>query len=120
MKRGRTQGHAPVPAHRAAERARCSEIVADALERIDDERLELVTITSVEVEPDLRHAIVYFDTPSSEASDDEMLAAARREHRVRVAGARSAAKPRLKRTPSSTFRPDTSPHGRAHRRDPAR
>ena len=34
------------------------EIVAEELERIDDQRLELVSITSVEVDADLNRAIV--------------------------------------------------------------
>ncbi|MGZ4886952.1 MAG: hypothetical protein ACXVJK_04325, partial [Candidatus Aminicenantales bacterium] len=34
------------------------------IERIDDERLDLVTVMTVEVEPDLRHATVYVDTPT--------------------------------------------------------
>ncbi len=38
------------------------EILADTLEELDDERVELLAITTVEVEPDLRHATVYFDT----------------------------------------------------------
>ena len=36
----------------------CREILADELERIDDERLTLVTIIHVTVDPDLRHAKV--------------------------------------------------------------
>ena len=35
------------------------EVVADELERIDDDRLELTTVTGVEVDPDLRHATVW-------------------------------------------------------------
>lgn len=44
--------------------ARVNEVVhealADELERLSDPRLELVTITDVEVTPDLRHAKVFF------------------------------------------------------------
>jgi ribosome-binding factor A len=36
------------------------ETLADHLERMEDPRLELVTITGVEVSPDLRHATVYY------------------------------------------------------------
>jgi ribosome-binding factor A len=44
--------------------ARVNEVVrealADELERLSDPRLGLVTITGVEVSPDLRHATVYY------------------------------------------------------------
>jgi ribosome-binding factor A len=36
------------------------EALADELERLSDPRLELVTITGVDVSPDLRHATVYY------------------------------------------------------------
>ena len=37
------------------------QIVAEELERIDDERLALVNVTSVSVDGDLGRAVVYFD-----------------------------------------------------------
>jgi ribosome-binding factor A len=80
------------------------EIVADALEAIDDERLELVTVTSVEVEPDLRHAVVYYDSLEGEAGDDEVLEALGEVRtRLQAAIGREA---RVKRTPELAFRPD--------------
>jgi ribosome-binding factor A len=36
------------------------EAIADELERLSDPRLGLVTVTGVEVNPDLRHATVYY------------------------------------------------------------
>jgi ribosome-binding factor A len=36
------------------------ETLADHLERMEDPRLELVTITGVDVSPDLRHATVFY------------------------------------------------------------
>ncbi len=51
------------------------EIAAEEIERLDDERLELVAITSVEVDPDLRHAVVWFDSLLGEATDEDVLAA---------------------------------------------
>lgn len=36
------------------------EAIADELERLSDPRLGLVTVTGVEVSPDLRHATVYY------------------------------------------------------------
>jgi len=103
MKRGRSQG-----VHSYPRTARLNEllhqILADAIERLDDQRLELVTVMSVEVEPDLRHAIVYVDTPFGEARDDEMIAALE-SHRVALQAA-IAHQARVKRTPTLAFRPD--------------
>jgi ribosome-binding factor A len=103
MKRGRTQG-----THSYPRTARLNElmhqIVAEAIERIDDSRLDLVTVMSVEVEPDLRHAVVYVDTPLSETRDEEMIAALD-AHRVALQR-EIARQARIKRTPTLTFRPD--------------
>jgi len=76
------------------------EVVADELERIDDERLGITTVTGVEVEPDLRHAVVWL---SSEP--DEAAAAALAEHRVRLQAA-IGRQLRMKRTPGLDFRGD--------------
>ena len=51
------------------------EILAEELERIDDDRLELVTVMSVDCESDLRHATVYYDTLGGEDDDEEVLEA---------------------------------------------
>ena len=73
------------------------EILAEELERIDDERLELVTITAVDVDTDLRRAVVYFDSLLGEAKDDEVLEAlGEPASRLQAAIGRQA---RLKRTP---------------------
>jgi ribosome-binding factor A len=80
------------------------QIVAEEIERIDDERLELVTVMDVEVEPDLRHATIYVDTPSGSERDEEMLAALD-DHRVRLQSA-IARQARIKRTPLLAFRAD--------------
>lgn len=80
------------------------EILAEALERVDDERLALVTITGVEAEPDLRHATVFFDDPAGGARDDEVLAAFDDVRaRLQATVNREA---RLKRTPTLVFEPD--------------
>ena len=81
------------------------EIAAEEIERLDDERLELIAITSVEVDPDLRHAVVWFDTLMGEANDDEALEALG-EARVAIQAA-IGRQARKKRTPTLTFRPDT-------------
>ena len=80
------------------------EIVADELERLDDDRLQLVTVTSVEVEPALHHALVWFDAPGDGERDDEIAEAlADTRTALQAAIARQA---RMKRTPTLTFRPD--------------
>ena len=79
------------------------EIVAEEVERLDDERLGFLTVISVEVEPDLRHAVVWYS--SLDAADDAALQDALTEHRVRLQAA-VARQARLKRTPELAFRPD--------------
>jgi ribosome-binding factor A len=80
------------------------EIAAEEVERIDDERFELVAITSVEVESDLRHAVVWFDSLRGEA-DDEAVLEAFGEARVAMQAA-IGRQARLKRTPTLSFKPD--------------
>ena len=75
------------------------EVVAEELERIGDERLELVTVTGVDVEPDLRRATVWF-TSLTEGVDDILG-----EHRVRLQAA-IGRQVRMKRTPELVFRRD--------------
>lgn len=74
------------------------EVVADALERAadNDERLELVTITGVETDPDLRHAKVFYSGRHAEAEAGLV------EHRVRLQAALGR-ETRLKRTPQLSF-----------------
>ena len=80
----------------------CREIVADELEKIEDERLELVTVTHVRVDPDLRHALVEV---SALGEDEEGALEALDEHRVRLQRA-IGSQARLKRTPELRFRMD--------------
>jgi ribosome-binding factor A len=80
------------------------EIIAEELERIDDERLELVTVTHVSVDPDLRRAKVdYARLGMAEDEAGEALA----EHRVALQAA-IARQARLKRTPELEFRTDSA------------
>jgi len=78
------------------------EILGDALERVDDDRLELVTITHVQVDPDLRHATVQF---ARLGQGEDEAAEALAEHRVKLQSA-IARQARLKRTPELRFQVD--------------
>lgn len=80
------------------------EILADELELIDDDRLEMVTIMSVDCEGDLRHATVYYDTLGG-VDDDATVLAAFEEARHRLQGA-IGRQARVKRTPELVFKPD--------------
>ena len=51
------------------------EILAEELERVDDERLELVTIMSVDVDASLDRAIVYYESLGGADDDEEVLEA---------------------------------------------
>jgi ribosome-binding factor A len=77
------------------------EVLADSLERLSDtdERLALLTITGVDCDSDLRHALVMF----SSLGDEEQVALS--EARVRLQSAISQ-QVRLKRTPLLRFAPD--------------
>src|SRR5579862_1284878 len=77
------------------------EVLADALERMEDldERLGLLTITAVECDPDLRHAVVLL----SSLSEEEGTALA--DARVRLQAAVSS-EVRLNRTPQLSFEAD--------------
>jgi len=86
------------------------EILADELERLDDDRLQLVTVTHVHVDPDLRHAVVDF-TSLGEAEDEAAEGLA--EHRVRLQAA-IARQARLKRTPELRFEVDRVIEHAAH------
>ena len=92
-----------MPDHRYPRIARVNhvvqEVVADELERIDDDRLDLVTVTGVKVDPDLRHAVVWTSSLSEGAAE------ALSQHRVRLQAA-IGRQLRMKRTPELSFRAD--------------
>jgi ribosome-binding factor A len=97
------------------------ETIADELERLSDPRLGFVTVTGVEVSPDLRHATVYYSAldsggrPTSGAREVDVVArTAERQEQTRAA-LKSAAphlraelgrQVRLKYIPELTFRED--------------
>jgi len=101
VKRGHQQQHRYPRTARLNEL--CREILAEELEKLDDdERLELVTITHVDVDPDLRRARVEF-AALGEGEDEAAEALA--EHRVRLQAA-IGRQARLKRTPELRFAVD--------------
>jgi ribosome-binding factor A len=77
------------------------EVISDELVRISDvdERMGLLTVTGVDTSPDMRHAMVYFDSLSDAAK------AALEERRGQIQGAVNA-QTRLKRTPKLSFMAD--------------
>jgi ribosome-binding factor A len=80
------------------------EIIADDLVRLDDERLAFVTITSVDVDPELNRAIVFFDSLTGEEGDDDIVETLG-EHRIKLQSS-IARQIKAKKTPILSFRPD--------------
>ena len=72
--------------------------------RIDDERLEFVTVTRVDVDPEMNRAIIYFDSLSGEKGDAQIIEVLG-EHRIRLQ-ASVARQVRARKTPILSFRPD--------------
>lgn len=86
------------------------EIVAEEIERLDDDRLGLFTVVGVEVDPDLRHAVVWYtalgpEEDAGEGAESTELAEALDQHRARLQRA-IGRQARIKRTPELSFRPD--------------
>ncbi len=80
------------------------EIIADELVRIDDERLMFVTVTGIDVDPELNRAIVFFDSLDGPERDDEIVDVLG-EHRSRMQSS-IARQIRARKTPILQFRPD--------------
>jgi ribosome-binding factor A len=80
------------------------EVIADELTLIDDDRLELVTVTAVDVDAELSRAIVYFDSLHGEAGDPGVLEALG-SHRVRIQASINR-QIHARKTPVLEFRPD--------------
>jgi ribosome-binding factor A len=85
------------------------EIIAEEIERIEDDRLGFFTIVDVDVDADLQKAIVWYSAMGPDSTpipeDDEDLVAALEDHRkpLKAAIGRQA---RIKRTPELVFRAD--------------
>lgn len=102
--------HAAPSQHRYPREARLStslqEVIAEELTRIDDERLSLVTVTGVDVDPEMNRAIVFYDSLMGTDGDDEILEALG-EYRVRLQSA-IGRQIRSKKTPILSFKPDSA------------
>ena len=100
----------PSGGHRYPRSARLSEtlreIIAEELVRIDDERLEFVTVTGIEVDNELNRAHVYFDSLAGEDGDETIIEALG-EHRSRLQSS-IARQIRAKKTPILDFQPDVA------------
>jgi ribosome-binding factor A len=84
------------------------EVLGDELERIDDPRLGLFTVTGVEVSPDLRQANVYYSAliPAQDKAEHEQeTAVALREVTPQLQAA-IGRQVRMKYTPHLVFRED--------------
>ena len=88
------------------------EVLADELERLSDPRVGFVTVTGVEVTPDLRQATVYYSALAPVRGDADAVAEAAKET---AAGLRAATphlqaeigrQVRMKYTPHLVFRED--------------
>lgn len=94
--------------HRYPREARLNQslrqVIAEELVALDDEHLDLVTITSIDVDAEMNRAIVFFDSLRGEEADAEILEALAR-HRVRLQSS-VARQIRSKKTPILEFRPD--------------
>lgn len=79
-------------------------MLAEELVRIDDERLAFVTVTRIEVDPEMNRALVFYDSLAGEEGDAGILEAFA-AHRIRLQGA-IGRQVRAKKTPILAFRPD--------------
>lgn len=80
------------------------EVIAEELELIGDERLDLFTVTGITTDPDLRQANVWYSTLAGHG-DMNQVKAALADHRVRLQAA-VGRQVRMKRTPLLQFTPD--------------
>ena len=80
-------------------------VVASELELLDDERLDLVSLTGVDVDRDLHKAVIYFTT--FDRDDDPEIDEAFEEYRGRLRHAVSQ-QTQLRRAPELEFRSDAT------------
>jgi ribosome-binding factor A len=82
------------------------QVLAEAIERLQDPRIGFVTVTGVRTTPDLRQATVYVSVLGSERKRERTLRGLEAAHGVLQA--RLAHELRLKRTPTLAFEYDPS------------
>ena len=80
------------------------EVIADELIKIDDERLDMVTVTAIDVDPEMNRAIVYFDSLFGEEGDQGVIDALS-EFRPRLQASINR-QMHARKTPILSFRPD--------------
>lgn len=106
--KGNRRGHRGNPAS-ANRTARVGElikrIIAEELEQFDDDRLALVSLTSVDVDRELHKAVCWFTTLDGDADDE--VGEAFEEYRGRLRKA-VGSQARLRKTPELEFRADTT------------
>ncbi len=81
------------------------EIIAEELTRIDDERLDWVSVTHVRTDRSLDRAVVSFTAALGDIDDEFALVEVFEEHRKRLQGA-IGRQTSLRRTPPLSFEPD--------------
>jgi ribosome-binding factor A len=79
------------------------QILAEEIERMNDSRLEMVSVTAVETSPNLRHAHVYVDVLGPGDSGDAITALDHASKRLQAAIGRQV---RMKFTPTLEFEVD--------------
>jgi ribosome-binding factor A len=79
------------------------EVIAEEVERLNDSRLELVSITGVNTSPNLRQATVYIDVLGSDDMSGALESLRRASRRLQSA---IAAQVRMKYTPALEFEVD--------------
>ena len=88
------------------------EVLADEIERLSDPRLGFVTVTGVDVSPDLRQATVYYSALAPSGGEAEAVAEAAKETAVALRSASPHLQAvigkqiRMKYTPLLVFRED--------------
>jgi ribosome-binding factor A len=79
------------------------EVLADEIERMNDSRLELVSVTGVDTSPNLREAVVYVDVLGEERREGALRALNGASKRLQsILGSQV----RMKYTPTLEFRID--------------
>lgn len=76
------------------------EVLAEEVERLNDDRLEMVSITSVETSPNLRSATVFIDVLGADTQEAALVALRKASPRLQSAVGRQV---RMKYTPTLEF-----------------